>query len=428
MSKNHRGDGKTPSTDEASGAELPRGSTLDGLVDVVKRLRANEPHVRCQAVEGPLAPLAAELDNLAITLDARRTAAGDLFGVEVLVAQSPIMMMTCDADERIRFLNYNVPGMSPADVVGKSIYFVTLPEEHERVRGLIRHVLTTGEPVGYEIRSSVPMGPEWFAVKLGPIRSGEQIVGFTLSMVDITDLKRTQLRLEQSNRELENFASVASHDLQEPLRKIQTFSERLTATCASVLSPEGRDYLERMSNAAARMRTLIDDLLAYSRISSRAQPFVRVNLQQLALEVVDDLELAIAQAGAAVTVGELPTVEADPAQMRQLLQNLLSNALKFHREGVPPSISIQGGLDAEGRLAELRVEDNGIGFEVKYLDRIFALFQRLHGRGKYEGTGIGLAICRKIAERHGGSIDARSTPGQGSTFIVTLPLKQNPSR
>jgi PAS domain S-box-containing protein len=379
-------------------------------------------------VGGPLAPLATSLNNLSTSLEAQRMKSNEMFGVEMLVAQSPIMMMTCDADERIRFMNYTVPGWVISDILGKSLYDLVLPDEVERVRGYVRQVLTTGEPVGYEIRSVAPVGPEWFTVKLGPIRAEGKVVGFTFSMIDITDLKRTQLRLEQSNRELENFASVASHDLQEPLRKIQTFSERLRTTYTEALGPEGRDYLERMNNAAARMRKLIDDLLSYSRVSSKAQPFSRVKLKEIAREVLGDLETSIEQAGASVSVGELPVLDADPFQMRQLLQNLVSNALKFRRPDVAPSVSIQGSIDPEGRLCEVRVEDNGIGFDEKYLVRLFNLFQRLHGRSQYEGTGIGLAICRKIAERHGGRIGARSTPGQGSTFIVTLPLRQAQSR
>ncbi|HEX8437443.1 PAS domain-containing sensor histidine kinase [Archangium sp.] len=384
--------------------------------------------MRCRVGEGPHAALAEALNTLAISLDARRTRPHEPFGVEVLVAQSPIMMVTCDASERIRFMNYTVPGYLTSDVVGKSFYDFVMPDQVEMVRSHVHHLLRTGEATGYEIRSSVPIGPEWYGVKLGPIRAGEQIIGFTMSLMDITDLKRTQLRLEQSNRELENFATVASHDLQEPLRKIQTFSERLTAMCAETLSPEGRDYLERMNNAAARMRKLIDDLLTYSRVSSKSQTFLRLDLAEVAGEVLGDLETAIEQSGATVTVGELPSVDASPMQMRQLLQNLLSNALKFRRDDVAPSISISGTVDPDGRYCELKVEDNGIGFEEKYLDRIFNVFQRLHGRGKYEGTGIGLAICRRIAERHGGSISARSTPGQGSTFIVRLPRSQTSSR
>jgi light-regulated signal transduction histidine kinase (bacteriophytochrome) len=246
--------------------------------------------------------------------------------------------------------------------------------------------------------------------------------------MDITDLKRTQLRLEQSNRELESFASVASHDLQEPLRKIQTFSERLTSVYAEALGPEGRDYLMRMNNAATRMRKLIDDLLTYSRVSSKAQTHYLVDLSELAHGVLGDLESIIEQAGATVTIGPLPTLEASPMQMRQLLQNLLSNALKFRKDDVAPAISLHATVDPETNRCELQVQDNGIGFEEKYVDRIFNVFQRLHGRGKYEGTGIGLAICRKIAERHGGSIRARSAPGQGSTFIVSLPYRHLASK
>ncbi len=400
-----------------------RATTVEELLEVISRLAANEPHVRCRPGEGPLAPLAEALNDLSARLDARRTMSNELFGIETLVAQSPIMMITADAEERIRFMNYTVPGMSPSDVVGRSLYDFAAPEQVEIIRTHVRKVLETGEPSGYELRSVLPTGPEWIGGKVAPIRSGGQVIGCTLSLMDITDLKRTQLRLEQSNRELENFASVASHDLQEPLRKIQTFSDRLRTACAASLSPEGRDYLERMNNAAARMRTLINDLLAYSR-ASKAQPFTRVDLTQIAREVLGDLEAVTEQTQASISLGELPVLEADPVQMRQLLQNLLSNALKFQREGVAPSVSIRGTADPEGRWLELRVEDNGIGFEEKYLGRIFNLFQRLHGRGRYEGTGIGLAICRKIAERHGGSIRACSTPGQGSTFIVTLPLYQ----
>lgn len=395
---------------------------------MIARLAANEPHVRCRVGEGPLAPLATALNTLSTELEARRVKPDEMFGAEVVVAQSPVMMMACDADERIRFINYTIAGLTHSEVVGKRNYDFTPPEDVEMVRGNVRRVLTTGEPLFYEHRPNMTIGPEWYGVHLAPIRSGEQVVGFTMSLMDITDLKRTQFRLEQSNRELESFASVASHDLQEPLRKIQTFGERLKTTCGAALSPEGRDYLERMNNAAGRMRRLIDDLLSFSRISSKTPTFVPVDLGRVTREVLGDLETAIEQAKATVTVGELPTLEAEPMQMRQLIQNLVSNALKFRRENVAPSVSIHATVQADAGLCELRVADNGIGFDEKYLDRIFNVFQRLHGRGKYEGTGIGLAICRKIVERHGGSIDARSKPGQGATFIVKLPLKPIPPR
>jgi len=419
---------KGPS-DEVPGVASTRETTIEELLDLVTRLAAHEPGARCHVGEGPLAPLAAALNHLALQLDTRRATATEAFGIQALIGQSPNTMVACDTSERIRFINYATPGYTPTDVVGRMIYDFMVPEEVERIRGIVRRVLETGESSGYETRSPAPTGPEWFSVRVGAIRANDQIVGFTMILTDITDLKRTQTRLEQSNCELEDFASVASHDLQEPLRKIQTFGERLKATPTVVLGPEGLDYLERMLNASTRMRALIEDLLSFARVTSRAQPFVRVDLSVIAREVLEDLEAAREQAGATVTLGELPTLMADPIQMRQLLQNLLGNALKFRRENVAPVVSLRGAVDAEAGRCELVVEDNGIGFDEKYLDRIFNVFQRLHGRGsKYEGTGIGLAICRKIVQRHGGGIGARSSPGRGATFLVTLPLNQPTSR
>ncbi|MFQ5752416.1 MAG: ATP-binding protein, partial [bacterium] len=184
------------------------------------------------------------------------------------------------------------------------------------------------------------------------------------------------------------------------------------------------------------MQTLINDLLTYSRVTSKAQPFVSVNLARVTQEVLSDLEVRIDEVGARVELFDLPTIDADSVQIRQLLQNLIGNALKFHRKEEAPVIKIQSevlnghdpdnGTEAPGNgFCQLTVEDNGIGFDEKYSDRIFGVFQRLHGRSQYEGTGVGLAVCRKIVERHGGSIKAKSKPGQGAKFIVTLPLKQH---
>jgi signal transduction histidine kinase len=238
-------------------------------------------------------------------------------------------------------------------------------------------------------------------------------------------LERRAEELSVANRELQEFASVASHDLQEPLRKIQAFGDRLRTNCAAGLGTQGEDYLSRMQNAAGRMQTLINDLLSFSRVTTKAKPFEPVDLAQTAREVVSDLEGRLQQTNGRVEIGEMPTVDADPTQMRQLLQNLIGNALKFHRPGESPVVRVEGRLLSEGEPAcEIKVEDNGIGFEEKYLDRIFNVFQRLHGRNEYEGTGMGLAICRKIVERHGGRVTARSAPGQGSTFLATLPVKQ----
>lgn len=242
------------------------------------------------------------------------------------------------------------------------------------------------------------------------------------------DLHTANQSLQRSNRELEQFASVASHDLQEPLRKIQAFGDRLQVRCSDQLGEQGRDYLARMQSSATRMRSLIDALLTFSRVTTKAQPFVPVNLASIAEDVVSDLEARVQQMNGRVDIGELPTLEADPLQMRQLLQNLIGNGLKFARADHPPVVQVESKMlqqeDGEIPRCEISVRDNGIGFEETYLDRIFELFQRLHGRQEYEGTGMGLAICRKIVERHGGDITARSAPDLGATFLITLPLRQ----
>lgn len=230
--------------------------------------------------------------------------------------------------------------------------------------------------------------------------------------------RNTLDELERSNRELQEFAFVASHDLQEPLRKIRTFAEHLT-TRASGLDEQGRDYLARMSSAAARMQALIGDLLAYSRVNTRRQPFVRVELDRLLDEVLQDLEGALQSSGAVLQREPLPAVLGDPLQLRQLLQNLLSNAIKFHRPGETPKVRIHAEQQGSGDWS-LCVSDQGIGFDEKYLERIFQPFQRLHGRQTYPGTGIGLAIVKKIAERHGARLSARSQPDGGATFRVTF--------
>ncbi len=219
-------------------------------------------------------------------------------------------------------------------------------------------------------------------------------------------------RLEQSNRDLEHFAYVASHDLQEPLRKIQAFSDRVSRQYAPQLDDQGRDFLSRMSNAAARMQRLIDDLLSLSRVSTRPGKKQPVDLAVLAQEVVGDLEFRIQSTRGRVEIGDLPTITADPVQMRQVFQNLIGNALKFHRPEEPPVVRVSALAVGPNRI-ELRFEDNGIGFEPKDADKVFLPFQRLHSRAQYEGTGIGLTICQKIVERHGGSIRALEHARQG---------------
>lgn len=237
-----------------------------------------------------------------------------------------------------------------------------------------------------------------------------------------TSLERRAAELARSNEELDSFASIASHDLQEPLRKVRTFNTQLTVLEAANLSDKGRDYLARSNAAAERMQQLIEDLLKFSRVSTQGRPFEPVDLAEVVSRVVGDLEGLIDAAGAVVETGPLPVIDADPLQMQQLLQNLISNGIKFHRHDVQPKVRVTGRIEGDG--LKLEVADNGIGFEPRYAERIFRIFERLNGRTAYPGTGIGLALCRKIADRHGGSIEAIGLPERGASFIVTLPLHQ----
>ena len=271
------------------------------------------------------------------------------------------------------------------------------------------------------IRQASLEAPVYLSVTGRPIKGADgAITGGVVILHDITERKRAEQELRNSNQELEEFAHVASHDLQEPLRKVTAFASCLRDTQAALLDAEGRDYLDRIQNATARMAVLVSDLLEISTISSKKRPFVPVDLNEVVAGVLLDLETRLAETSGRVEFQDLPTVVSDPLQMRRLLQNLVGNALKFHRKGEAPVVRISAEL-AEG-ACRLSVADNGIGFDEKYLDTVFAMFQRLHGRGEFEGTGMGLAICRRIVERHGGTITARSKLGQGATFIVTMPI------
>jgi signal transduction histidine kinase len=236
-----------------------------------------------------------------------------------------------------------------------------------------------------------------------------------------TDLaERRAHALARSNSELEQFASVAAHDLQEPLRKIRMYCERL-ARRHDELPEEAQADITRMEAAAGRMTSLIGDLLDLARVNSRGRELVAIDLGDVAHEVVVDLEAQVADTGATVEIDALPVVLGDRVQLRQILQNLLSNALKFQRADVPLRVRVRTESSEGGRCVVI-VEDNGIGFDDKYAERIFGTFQRLHGRGEYEGTGIGLSIARKIAWRHEGNITATGVVGKGATFRLTLPL------
>jgi PAS domain S-box-containing protein len=226
--------------------------------------------------------------------------------------------------------------------------------------------------------------------------------------------------LNRSNRELQEFAYVASHDLQEPARKISFYSDYLISKYAQTLDERGLDYLSNMQSASRRMRNLINDLLAFAQVERETIQYKPVDLNGVTRSALQDLEILIEEKGAMVTIDPLPVVEADENMMLQLFENLLSNAFKYSRKGVSPQVHISA-QPTEGQVT-IRVSDNGIGFDEKYLPQMFTLFQRLHSSNKYEGTGLGLAICKKIVALHGGSINASSRVDEGSTFTITLPL------
>ncbi|HEY0111501.1 MAG TPA: PAS domain-containing protein [Fibrella sp.] len=286
-------------------------------------------------------------------------------------------------------------------------------------------VVETGEQTEFERQ----YGERWFQMSV--VKFGD---GFITSAVDITESRLYRQQLEAMNQELlrsndslQQFAYVASHDLQEPLRKIQAFGDLLDEQYGAQLGTFGQDAISRMQSAATRMSMLINDLLTYSRISSNRKPFQPVDLDQVLTDVISDMEVHMSESRATIVRTPLPTIAGDPTQLRQLFQNLLSNALKFQPspgEGiVPPHIQIDCQQELiDGRTwYDITISDNGIGFDPKYVDRIFHVFQRLHGKQTYAGTGVGLAICKRVVDAHGGTLTAHSQPGQGATFMIHLP-------
>ena len=266
-------------------------------------------------------------------------------------------------------------------------------------------------------------------------RAGRRL--FTAFIRDITPRREAELALRKSlvdlgnrNRELQNFAFVASHDLQEPLRKIRVFSDRLLLEYAPRLDERANEYLKRNVQAAIRMQSLIDELLTYSRVAARGEIFEAVDLNRLLATVVDDLDARIESSGGKIEWEALPTITGDATQLRQLFQNLIANALKFRHPERTPRVHVSAEALDSGNAASgwlIRIEDNGIGFDNQHAERIFAPFHRLHGRSEYEGTGIGLAIVQRIVENHGGSVAASAKPGLGATFSIVLPRRTEPS-
>lgn len=277
--------------------------------------------------------------------------------------------------------------------------------------------------VRYEVDLATPDGgttPIDFSIRPLIDASG-QVVALIPEGRDISDLKQKQAELERSNAELQQFAYIASHDLQEPLRKIMAFGDRLESKLSTELDPSAADYLKRMLAAAQRMQTLIQDLLSYSRVTTQGQSLQPLDLNPLLEEVKDTLQLALEESQAKLVCDVLPEIAGDASQIRQLFQNLLSNAIKFVAQGKSPEIEIR--CREEQQSVVIEVQDNGIGFDPQHREKIFQIFQRLHGRSEYPGSGIGLTLCRKITERHGGTLEAHSQPGQGACFILKFPKR-----
>ncbi|KAA3437135.1 sensor histidine kinase [Rufibacter hautae] len=334
-------------------------------------------------------------------------------------------------------------GYEAGELLGRSINVLMPEPDHSQHDRYMHNYHETGHRkiigIGREVTGLRKDGSTFpFYLSISEVELADRKV-YTGFIHDITQqklneekLRRYAAELERSNLELQDFAYVSSHDLQEPLRKIQAFGDRLKTKEYANLSDQGKDYVDRMLNAASRMQNLINDLLSFSRVTSKANPFVKVSLDAILSGVLSDLEVTIEQTGTQIIRSPLPSIEAEPTQMRQLFQNLISNAIKFRKEGEKPVISISAKIVQHkahltatpgDEVVQISIQDNGIGFQEKYLDRIFNIFQRLEGQ-KYEGSGIGLAICRKIAVRHGGDITAQSQPGVGTTFLITLALKQ----
>jgi PAS domain S-box-containing protein len=364
---------------------------------------------------------------------------------------SPTILYLFDASKSwVAYANrevFFVLGYTPEEIVDmgteatRALYhpedIELLPERAESSK----HFQHRDSMMQYECRMKSKDGVyKWMLVREVIFKTGEggnvqQILGAALDISKRKEMEQTILQnsyqLQQSNASLEEFAYVASHDLKEPLRKISTFGDRLVANQMNNLTDDGKIYLNKIIDASQRMQTMISDLLTVSMITGD-RSYQQHSLQEILQDVLQTLEYKIEQKGAQIEASHLPPAHIIASQFRQLFQNLLSNSLKFTREGVPPVIKISHRYLSPDQLAgyqlqkaprylEVKFEDNGIGFEDEYAGKIFAIFQRLHGRSEYEGTGIGLAICKKIVEHHGGLISASGFPDQGATFTIILP-------
>ncbi len=319
---------------------------------------------------------------------------------------------------------YRIFGVNKSEVGGHFQFFLDNihPEDRARVLKANLEAMEFGDPFHIEYRILTPGGRVKTIREIGYSKKDEcgKVVRLFGTAQDITDQKRTEARLRRSNAELQQFAYVASHDLQEPLRMVTMYIALLSKRFGDELSPLAKEYMRNAVEGSSRMKELIDDLLQYSRLDSRQIDQEPVDMNAVARQVVENLDASIREAGARVTIEPLPAIPADEQQIGQVLQNLLSNAIKF-RSREPPRVRVSAVAYSTEYV--FSVEDNGIGIDQRYADKLFKMFSRLHDRSEYQGTGIGLAIAKKIVERHGGRIWFASEPGKGSTFFFTIPIK-----
>ena len=328
-----------------------------------------------------------------------------------------------------------IVGYSQTDLLGTTFQEITHPDELETDLGYVGKMLA-GEIRTYQMEKRYFHSSGhivWILLSVSLVRDkNHQPLYFISQIQDITPHKQAEARLkslvielERSNRDLEDFASVVSHDLISPLHKIQILSEYLKEDYSEVLDKQGIDYLNRIGQVRIRMQSLIEDLLSFSLVTTQGQLFTEVDLNKVILLVISDLQ-ADGFTDISLDIHELPTISADSGQMYQLFQNLLSNSFKYRKPEVKLFIKIYKTQKSQNKPSnnqcEIVIEDNGIGFDEAYVKQIFEPCQRLHNSTEYEGTGLGLAICRRIVERHGGSISARSQLGEGASFIITLPF------
>lgn len=337
-----------------------------------------------------------------------------------LIENIPDVVWRADREGRILFVSPNVTllcGFTPEEIYaeGSDFWFLRIhPEETGPFKEVYRGIFEDGKPFSIDCRIQ-KKGGGWIWISNRAVRVFAREGKIYVDGV-FTDITRRK-RLEQS---LADFAFIVSHDLQEPLRKIMMFGERLIRESQPLLDNQGKDFLDRIIKASSRMSELLENLLKYSRVTGTWLSSEPVDLDRLIRDISVDFDWKISETGARLEIGRLPAVKGDKFQLKELFRNLVDNALKFSKKGTPPRVTVEGKTRADG-FAEILVRDNGIGFDEKYLDRVFQPFQRLDDRSEYPGTGMGLTICRKIAEHHGGTITAQSEQGKGATFVVILP-------